>query len=214
MGVTKYEKENTINIIFAENDELYSTAECEKYLKNISKFKNEEIFIFSISFRIFQNDLQTLIQNLFTMNRVVLLSCFLLALMLIALSCKKDDAPTVIKGAVTDRKTEKPIEDAFVYFRGTSIDDLGREQPASCTDYTDASGQFNCTLLGTALGVEIGKTGYATKIITSGIIDGQENEVSAQLVPRDGFLKLTIENDTGSPDALYVYVYSIMSYRA
>lgn len=46
MGVTKYEKENTINVIFAENDELYSAIECEQYLKSknyncaITTFKN------------------------------------------------------------------------------------------------------------------------------------------------------------------------------
>lgn len=32
MGTTKYEKNNCINIILAENDELYSTSECVHYL--------------------------------------------------------------------------------------------------------------------------------------------------------------------------------------
>jgi hypothetical protein len=34
MGATQYEKKNSINIIFAENDELYSAKECENYLKS------------------------------------------------------------------------------------------------------------------------------------------------------------------------------------
>ena len=34
IGTTKYEKENCINIVLAENDEIYSASECEHYLKS------------------------------------------------------------------------------------------------------------------------------------------------------------------------------------
>ena len=34
MGTTEYEKNNCINVVLSENDELYSAAECEHYLKS------------------------------------------------------------------------------------------------------------------------------------------------------------------------------------
>lgn len=34
MGTTEYEKNNCINVVLSENDELYSAAECEYYLKS------------------------------------------------------------------------------------------------------------------------------------------------------------------------------------
>ena len=48
------------------------------------------------------------------MSKMILLSCFLLALGLFIPSCGKDD-PTIIKGRVTDQKTGVPIEGVFVY---------------------------------------------------------------------------------------------------
>ena len=142
------------------------------------------------------------------MNKTLLLSGFLLGLMLAGLGCgKKDDNPTIpIKGTVIDLKTGEPIEDAFVYSRGVKVQEQGGNVPVSCADRTDTNGHFECIFTGNYSGSDISKDGYVDKTTAFNLND-KENEV-VQLVPRDGFLRLLIENNAGLQSPLYVSVYS------
>ncbi len=137
--------------------------------------------------------------------------CFLLTLMLALMSCGKDDDPTVVKGRITDRKTGEPIEGASILVGGKKPATHGQDgffvQP--CTN-SNASGGFTCIIEGYFTSSQIDKVGYVTKKNgIKGIENGEENNIEINLAPRDGTLKLEIQNMSGQHDTLYAYIYSV-----
>lgn len=141
------------------------------------------------------------------MTRTILFCCFLLALGLVEWGCGKEENPTVeIKGKVINRKTGEPVEDAFVYCRGVSYNENGGEVPSSCSDRTDANGQFACTFTGNYGASTIDKEGYVSKFFPLNIDDKKDEVI--ELVPRDGFLRLRMENNTGTQSPLQVSIYN------
>ncbi len=141
------------------------------------------------------------------MNKTLLFFGFLLGLLVAGLGCGKEDKPTIsIKGTVIDQKTGQPINDAFVYCRGVSLNEDGGEVPASCSDRTDVNGQFACVFIGNYGASTISKEGYIDKFVSLNVEDKEDDII--QLIPRDGFMRLRIENNTGQHDTLYASVYS------
>lgn len=143
------------------------------------------------------------------MSRTSISPCFLLALMLSALSCGKEKIPpTVIKGRITDRKTGEPLQGAYTIF-SVERKDNGSGNTGQPSPLSDANGEFSCTLNGDYAGAEeTYQEGYITKSTRSNFVNGQTNSMEVQLIPRDGFLKLRIENNTGQHDILYANIYS------
>ena len=142
------------------------------------------------------------------MFRISWFSFFLLANIFIAGSCKKDTPPTVVKGKVIDIKTGKPVKDANIEF-GITKEVNGLDQYLTQTTLpTDANGEFICVLESEYYAIIISKDGYASKYPHLDIIPGQTNSIEVNLVPRDGFLKLKIKNDTGLHDTIYTSIFS------
>jgi len=143
------------------------------------------------------------------MNKTLLFLGLLLGLMLAGLGCGKDDKPTIIKGRITDRKTGEPIEGAFVYLTLSRPKSYAADEffTQSC-GHSNANGEFNCTLEGKYEWMDFTKEGYLFNKPSLNIADGKSNEVEINLIPRDGFLRLKIENTTGLHDTLYAAVHS------
>ena len=143
------------------------------------------------------------------MSRTSIAPCFLLALLLGALSCGKEDTPTVINGIVTDRKTGETVEGALIYMTGKKKGNSGQDEffTHACPR-TDANGVFSCTIQGDYSSSEVTKNGYVDYEKFLAIGNGEDNNVNISLVPRDGFLRLQIENNTGQHNTLYASVYS------
>ena len=129
--------------------------------------------------------------------------------MLAGLGCGKDkNDPTVIKGRITDQKTMLPIKEANLHIGAKKENANGNYEYFSPSCRSDADGRFNCTFLGNYESSDISKDGYVTKHNSLIVIDEQENNSNISLIPRDGFLRLRINNNTGSPSPLYATVYS------
>lgn len=132
----------------------------------------------------------------------------------VVLGCGKDEPSlTIIKGTVTDRKTGKPIEGALIIIRGKKPGANGLDEyfTQPCPR-SDPNGRFSCTLEGDYTSSEIGKDGYISHERFLDVANGQENGIGVSLVPRDGFLRLKIENATGQHDTLYASIRSQTEY--
>ncbi len=138
-----------------------------------------------------------------------LFSCFLLALILAICGCGKEDKPTFINGKITNRKTGEPMEGVSIILQGKRTGTNGQvEYFTHGCPLTDTEGRFSCTLEGLYVTSDITKEGYIKREVPLSVVDRQENNLDITLVPRDGFLKLKIENNTGLHDTLYANIYS------
>ncbi len=123
--------------------------------------------------------------------------------------CDKDK-PTIIKGTVTDRKTGKPIEKVSIEISGEQYekDREGRILYTLAYCNTDANGSYLCKLDGKNASARFWKNNYLNHFGGGDVRDGEENIRDVSLVPRDGFLSLTIQNLTGQYDTIYALVLS------
>ncbi len=122
-------------------------------------------------------------------------------------SCDKDK-PTIIKGIVTDRKTGVPLEGVVVQIDGDRPGEKGLTDYFTLYFQSNPNGEYECTSDGRNVSARFLKNNYLEYIGVSDIRDGEENIRDVSLVPRDGFLSLTIQNVTGQNDTIFVLVFS------
>ena len=147
------------------------------------------------------------------MHKTLLFLSLLLGLMLAGLGCGKEDKPTIIKGRITNRKTGAPIEGVFVYLTLSRPKRYAADEffTQSC-GHSNSNGEFNCTLEGKYEWMDFTKEGYLFNKPSLNIADGKTNDVEISLIPRDGFLRLKIENTTGLHDTLHASIHSQTEY--
>lgn len=124
--------------------------------------------------------------------------------------CTKDQDSIIICGKVTDSKTGAPIEKAWIYCYGHT-GPIDKEVFKDFSVYTDETGYY-CTEIpsGYSFSFEsVWKESYLVKIFPitfSGttIVKGDTTKLNIQLIPTDGFLRLTLDNVSGAADSLYL----------
>jgi len=119
-------------------------------------------------------------------------------------SCLKDNT-TIVNGTIVDKHTGEPIDSAKVEF----LIQKGESPPTYeyATHYSDENGKFNFQ---SDLPVRISlvsKNGYLLKDNGFGLEQGKVNTTTIEMMPKDGILKLLL-NNTGQSDTIYVGIYS------
>jgi hypothetical protein len=129
-------------------------------------------------------------------------------------ACHKDkDKTTVIHGTVVDKVTGERIDSAYVEIRIAHNDIPFPNNYEIKNTYTDKNGKFAFQSDNPVSIFLVLKDGYLPKglgTIVVPITQGQSNEVTIEMTPKDGILKLNYENNTGLHDTLYVAVYSAL----
>ncbi len=133
-----------------------------------------------------------------------------LSFSLVVLSaCQKD---ACIEGIVLDDKTGKPIAGATLTLR-YNYTETGSLKYAQATVSTGQSGEFSFWADGRDISIlEINKKGYS-EAYTGTSEAGNCRNVTIKLRPLDGALGLSIVNETGIHDMIYVAVFSKCRYR-
>jgi hypothetical protein len=121
--------------------------------------------------------------------------------------CDKDK-PTIIKGIVTDRKTGGALDEVVVQIDGDRPGEKGLTDYFTVYVQSNANGEYECTTDGRNISARFLKNNYLDHFGVSDIRDGEENIKDVSLIPRDGFLSLTIQNVTGQNDTIFVLVFS------
>lgn len=123
--------------------------------------------------------------------------------LLLAVSCQKS---TTIHGLVQDANTGVPIVGASVYIRLLRDKGHANSEQSSFFGKTDENGRFyyqDDDILDIYY-TEIQATGYGMTIYDFPKMEAYHcNEPVFELIPRDGVLKVRLENTSGSTDSLF-----------
>lgn len=125
-------------------------------------------------------------------------------------SCDKDKTTTV-NGTVVDKVTGMPLKDASITFSVYYKDNPSPNDYDFPSVSSDQLGQFNFSSSEPLHIHEISKGGYLFKGQGPGISAiklGEINEVKIEMVPKDGMLKLNINNSSGVLDTIYIGICS------
>ena len=139
--------------------------------------------------------------------------CILLCLPFFLLghyACHKDKVKTtVIHGVITDAKTELPIPGAIISY---GVFD-GGQSAGSGQHITGLDGKFTIEIgiNENFSGLSIQREGYVSKHGLGMMYEpGTVNNMEIKMYPKDGTLKLVIENTSTQPDSVYVGIYSLL----
>lgn len=134
---------------------------------------------------------------------------FILAFGMFFPACKQDDPIiTIVEGIVRDGKTMEPIKGAqlsFGYYLGNNVhypdeefypytDEMGRF-------YVEVPSKYDVIILDWVF-----KTGYLPNYNFGGIASHTHIERDVQLIPLDGKIGLSLHNQTGQYDSIYVKI--------
>lgn len=143
------------------------------------------------------------------MLRLVCLSSFVIFFFWL-LGCKKEsDAPTIIVGKVTDAKSGLPVEKAILEC-GAYKGEIGHEIFKDFTTSSNAQGQYEIIVPNDYNRVGLYrayKAYYLTKILPAGVAPlsiGDSNTVDIEMIPTDGFLRLSIRNAAPEHDSIFI----------
>ena len=130
---------------------------------------------------------------------------------LLLFSCRTE-SPTIVNGLVVDTFTGDPIEGVSLLFL---ITHKPQADGSSNTEYsyinTNANGQFYFEHDLPIRLFDAKKLGYVSKgggTQIAVIGQGEVNDITIKMIPKDGFLNLLFENSTNQADSVYVAVYS------
>ncbi len=141
--------------------------------------------------------------------------CFLLSVFLIGLAACYKDTTTVINGRVVDKVTGDPLVDAYVDFWVSHKENPAPNNYEIRVLYTDANGEFSIHDADPIQVYWVLKAGYLPKGLGTPVVaveQGKVNNVTIEMIPKDGVLKLNLENNTGIHDTIYVGVYSALQH--
>lgn len=141
----------------------------------------------------------------------------LLGVMLLTACTKKNG--TLINGTLIDAHTGALLDSATVTFSiKHDVTKYNSNNPyESKTVSVDASGHFSSADVYSGddpISIfEIRKTGYlyhstGNNSFNLNINQGEVNDVTVPLIPKDGMLQLNIENNPNNPDTVYVRIFS------
>ncbi|MEZ4927384.1 MAG: hypothetical protein R3A50_13990 [Saprospiraceae bacterium] len=122
------------------------------------------------------------------------------------LACHKEKT-TIINCTIIDKLSGLPVDSATVGF----AEHFDNNKIRYVFKDTNTAGEVSFSSDFVLTVFDIYKKGYNYKDSGSGfppITQGETNEVMLNLTPKDGFLKLQLENSIGPPDSLYVVIYS------
>ena len=150
-----------------------------------------------------------------TLMTQLLTRCFLLSfsVFLIGLFACDKDKTTVINGRVVDKITGAPLDEAFVEFWISHAENPAPNNYELRDLYTDANGEFTTHDNDPISVYWVLKVGYLPKGLGTPVVpieQGKENDVTIEMIPKDGVLKLNLENNTGIHDTVYVGIYSAL----
>jgi hypothetical protein len=121
---------------------------------------------------------------------------------------KPEPDPTIIKGKITDFVTGLPIKRATIW--------LVFAKPNASGDYqvyreelihTDSAGLFEHSFLGSPYSFTILANGYLPKPFFR-VYPAQVNDFQVALIPRDGFLRVTLSNTSTTTKQLAVKIWN------
>ncbi len=130
---------------------------------------------------------------------------FLSILILFLTACEKKD--TIINGVVTDATSGIPLVEVVVYYGIWS----GPDFMGSFSQTTGEDGKFTIVLKHNEnfSGLTIEKFGYIPKQgLGTSYANAKVNTIEVKLHPKNGILKLVLENTSSQDDSLYVRIYS------
>ena len=144
------------------------------------------------------------------------LAAFLLSFFCLS-SCDKGPVVTIINATIKDSKTGSPVVDAKIecdfYWETTSQGNLmGHRDYKFFNSDKDGKFSFSYNDEQPLSILSIYKDGYQYKQ-TSYNLDlpikkGEENDITIQLIPKDGALRIQLQNQTGLHDSIWFYVTS------
>jgi hypothetical protein len=144
-------------------------------------------------------------QPLYPMIKLMLTLCSIASIGLF--SCSKDPLTTV-NGTVVNKITGEPIGGATISFRIENENNQYSEYKYLSTNH---NGEFVFTHNKPIQIYDVLKKDYLPKgpgADIPSIVRGEINDIKIELVPKDGMLKLNINNNSGVLDTIYVGIYS------
>ncbi len=144
--------------------------------------------------------------------------CFLLSfsVFLIGLAACDKDKTTRVNGTVIDKVTRDPLSDALVEFRISHNEVAPPNNYEFQTVFTDVDGKFNFQSYDPFSIYQVMRQGYLPRGQGTLVVPLHTglNDVIIEMIPRDGVLKLNLENSAGIHDTIYVAIYSALQESA
>jgi hypothetical protein len=144
--------------------------------------------------------------------RQLLISIIVFCLLFSFLRCKKENAPTFINIKVVDKKSKKPVsgvsvELAFTYVTVRQGSQIEHDEVSFYA--TDSNGEIKNIVINDAdysgYRSEARKSGYVSIMhILGEITRSKVNDVLVEMTPKDGILEVTIDNQTGKYNSVFV----------
>lgn len=149
-------------------------------------------------------------------NILFILPTLAICLLLFHSCGKEKPTVTVVKGLVIDKYTEKPIDNVSILFL---ITHKPQTDGSSNTEHSDINSDvYGNFYFENDLPIRIfdaRKTGYVSKgggTQVATIRQGEVNDITIKMIPKDGYLKILFENFSNQSDSVYVAVYSPSQY--
>jgi hypothetical protein len=146
--------------------------------------------------------------------RQLLISIIVFCLLFSFLGCKKALETTIINIKVVDKKTKKPLERVNIdldFRYETSVNGSIKTTYEGYYPLTNALGQIEQVIVKDSdyegYSAKAYKPGYLHNFF-GGIEKEENNDLTVELSPRDGVLNLSVKNETGSNDTIYVSIFS------
>jgi len=120
-------------------------------------------------------------------------------------ACGKKD--TIIHGVVTDADTGISLAEAVIFYGVWS----GSQFMGTYSIVTEEDGKYNIELKHQEYfsGLTVEKVGYVPKLgLGTSYVNGTVNDIETKLYPKNGILKLVLENTSSKDDSLYVRIFS------
>ncbi len=133
---------------------------------------------------------------------LILWGCFALLLC----SCGKDI--TTVNGIVVDKVTGTPVADAYIEIKEYVDEDSPQPIKHMLRSRSDGNFTFSSRDRFSIWLINSGTSNYVQRYPKITLIEGQENEITIELLPLDCNLTLHIKNSTGNTNKAYFFLHN------